>query len=165
MRKLQEQGCKAAEIYISAGGNQDRAGEGKFLKAERAIFAEEPPQARKGAPRPPWWSPTHVGVWCMPPSGTILHAFSPPEGPCYCLMDHPAVATLQRVLCRHCHLPFMLLPPFLACTLFILPDLSLPRLAQRHMPPESLPVSRSPQGRHLLLHCPQRSPRTGVHMK
>lgn len=59
MRKLQEQGCKAAEIYISAGGNQDRAGEGKFLKAERAIFAEEPPQARRELPALPGGHP-HV---------------------------------------------------------------------------------------------------------
>lgn len=50
MRKRQEQGCKAAEIYIRAGGNQGRAGEGKVLRAEWAISAEEPPQAWKGAP-------------------------------------------------------------------------------------------------------------------
>ena len=50
MRKRQEQGCKAAEIYIRAGGNQGRAGEGKVLRAERAISTEEPPQAWKGAP-------------------------------------------------------------------------------------------------------------------
>ena len=63
MRKRQEQGCKTAEIYIRAGGNQGRAGEGKVLRAERAISTEEPPQAWKGAPPLPWQSPTRVGVW------------------------------------------------------------------------------------------------------
>ena len=44
--------------------------------------------------------PCHIST-CVPPSGTILHAFPPSESPCYCLMDHPAIATLPRVLCRH----------------------------------------------------------------
>lgn len=61
MRKTQEQGCKAADIHVNAGGNQSRAGGGKILQAEWAISAaarlREAPTGLEGSP-PAWPVPT-----------------------------------------------------------------------------------------------------------